>query len=806
MTDKAPALRAALIFLLKFVFGAVLFFGMLALPRVAVDGTHDLGSQLLFEIYYKQGTKFGTEVIQNIGPYGFLTFPFSYGGFVPAEKLIYNFAFTFLFVLMVLWTLGRFHGIVFRASFVATISYFFFQPETSTYIFFLMAACLLMSWPHSRAALIMKFALVPVLAVLTLTKALFLFCSLLVIGFTCVGFSYNRRHDISLILMLVYAISLALLWFLAGQGPGNVIPFVVNALEFSSLYNDAMALHEPLNLTIIGAALVFLASIRLLVLFIVALRQRDIEAVGASVFFGLLTFLAWKHGFVRAGGHTYIFFFFITAAAPLLMLTRFDCERRESRLWLSVKAILCAGIVAGGLLGIEKIGGWPNPITRLASNNLQLLGSLRSDLGRLEQQLQANKIAEALNETKKIVDRETIDNFGIVPGVIAMNELNYRGRPMPIRFMALGSSFQEKNAAFYRDDNKAPHYVLMTEGSVDGRLLAQDDAPAFLELLAKYRPVLMENGTVLFERRADHAGNIEFVPLSETSGRFEETFPIPLGRGRHVWACVDIRTSLLGSLYKMLYKLPQINIRLSRSDSRGSGWPKVSKFIPIKGGSCFLAAPLINTNWDFVLRSVGDLGRTAVPGQSAGLLEMVDPDGMQFVVDSRLGNVFFDDGLKVRFFSVSGIPDEPIPSEAVAQRLFTFDRLPSRVEAGAFGPMSAYGKPATLVHAPAKVDFDKPAGLGKLTADFGMLPSSFGSGSGSDGVIVSVTFTPYAGGETSTLFERILDPVKEVGDRGIQKLAVDLPRDEAGTLSIVIGMRAHAGWDHSFLANLTLTP
>jgi hypothetical protein len=794
-----------LVGLLKVVFGVVLFLGMISLPRVAVDATHDLGSVFSFEVYHSLGTKFGTEVIQNIGPYGFLTFPFSYSGLYPIEKIIYNFSFTVIFICMVLWTISRFEGLIFRVAFVLTLSYFFFQPETSTYILFLMVACLVMSSPSGSTAVILKAAVVPVLAFLALTKAIFLFCSLFLIGLGCTRFSLSRRHDIAAILVLTYVACLALLWFAAGQGAGNFVQFVINATKFSSIYNDAMTVQESLNLTLIGASAVLAIGVRLLVLLFTGLRRGDVEAACVALFFGLVTFLAWKHGFVRADGHMYLFFFYGAAASPLLLLASFDCERGERWTWLSVRVLLCAWVIAAGLLGVEGIGGAPNDIIRLAQRNIRLLQSFPDDLRGLEQQFQANKAADRLNGVKQMVGLDTIDNFGMLPGIVLMNDLNYRGRPMPIRFMALGN-LERQNAEFYRDPARAPRYVLMSDGALDNRLLAQDDAQTFLELITKYQVVLIENGNILFKRRVNQGGDIHFWPLSHHNARFGEPIPIPQDKGRYVWACVDIRSSQAGMLYRMLYKSPDIFIRLFAGDKERSGWPKVNKFIPVSGGSCFLVTPLIASNWEFVLKNASDLDSKAAPGQSAGLLDPIEPATMQFVINHRHGDIFFKKELTVKFFGITGIPNQSIPSDRVAQRLFTFDRFPIRVEAADFRPLAAYGRPAVLVHAPARIDFNKPTGVGRVTADFGMLPSSFENGAGGDGIALSVTFTSAAGGEARTLFERTLDPVKLEGDRGIQKLAVELPRDEAGTVAIIIGARANNAWDHSFLANVAFTP
>jgi len=345
----------------------------------------------------------------------------------------------------------------------------------------------------------------------------------------------------------------------------------------------------------------------------------------------------------------------------------------------------------------------------------------------------------------------------------------------------------------------------MSDATIDKRLLAQDDAQTFLELIAKYHVVLVEKTNILFKRRVDGGGDIHFLPLAEQNARFGESITIPQDKGRYIWACVDIRLSLLGTLYRTLYKSPPIQIQLFAAGKGRSGWPKINKFVPVSGGSCFLVTPFIDSNWEFVLKNASDTDRTAA-ARLTGLFDTVEPETMQFVIDQRDGDAFFKNKLAVRFFAVIGIPNQTVSSNEVAQTLLTFDRLPMRVEAFGFGPGEGYGKPVTIAHAPARVDFDKPAGLGKLTAEYGLLPAAFENGGASDGITVYVTFTPAAGGEARTLFERTLDPVKVAGDRGIQKLAVEVPRDEAGTVAIVIGMRANNGYDHSFLANLAFAP
>ena len=78
--------------------GLILLYVLLALdlvhlPKIAVNFTHDLGSHMSFEFYARAKSQFGVDVIQNVGPYGYLNYPYDYSGILPVPKLLFGILF-----------------------------------------------------------------------------------------------------------------------------------------------------------------------------------------------------------------------------------------------------------------------------------------------------------------------------------------------------------------------------------------------------------------------------------------------------------------------------------------------------------------------------------------------------------------------------------------------------------------------------------------------------------------------------------------------------------------------------------------
>jgi len=185
-----------------------------------------------------------------------------------------------------------------------------------------------------------------------------------------------------------------------------------------------------------------------------------------------------------------------------------------------------------------------------------------------------------------IVKTESIDEFGHLPGIPLMTGLTYHGRPMPIRFVALGEYLQNANAKFYRYNNTAPDFVYANIDSIDNRFSPQDDSLAQLELLSRYDIIALDRGRVIYHRRpTQNQHNIAFNFIERRQIFFDSTILIPHTTTGYLWACVDINTTIFGHLIKFIYKLPDVWISVIDNSHSPVRSIRNFKFIPVDGGT-----------------------------------------------------------------------------------------------------------------------------------------------------------------------------------------------------------------------------
>src|SRR5262249_44708327 len=120
----------------------------------------------------------------------------------------------------------------------------------------------------------------------------------------------------------------------------------------------------------------------------------------------------------------------------------------------------------------------------------------------LDAELAARREAYRLSLVRERVGRSRVDFFGIEHGIILLNQLKYSPRPVNGgSYNAYTPWLMERDQDFLRDATRAPGFYLIKPQTIDGRILAQDDALAFREIVQRYVPLLIEQGYILAERR-----------------------------------------------------------------------------------------------------------------------------------------------------------------------------------------------------------------------------------------------------------------------------------------------------------------
>jgi hypothetical protein len=599
------------------------------IPSIAADTTHDRGSRMSFEYYAHARYQFGVDVIQNIGPYGYLQFPRDYSGILPAQKFLFG----IVFALILAWL--ALSARLYFSSLPAKIIWFLaiiLAPipagedlDQLIYLFILLSANHLLLADRSKPAGFILDAIICVfLALLCLMKS----TNTMLIGLLMVLVVFQRmrgRQYLHLACNLgIFWIATLVLWVLAGQKLPNFPQFMRGAMLFSSGYNEAMALVVADESQLVSLALAMIGLFVAVNVFRFRHFRKYFFRLPLTVFEAACLFIVWKHGFVRAD-HAIYFWYFAMSAGPLLFLAHegllagkhipttsqpgsgwtslFRRAFNTSRLPALLLAVELICVVGACRIEKDDQAGQPRYFTGIGTAFAVSFSHIRSNFyglidwrGRsrtLASTLQNNRAAVAVPSVQKTVGTATVDEFGCLPGVPLLNDLHYTPRPMPISFMACNELLMLRNAEFYRNDSTAPAFLLSCICGPDPRFIPQDDALAMLEVLGHYRLILVDKGIPLLKRANGQPGLGRELQDTRTI-TWGESILLPSAGGKGIWCTVEIRPSLIGRMRSFFYKPAQIFIVL---ESHGQIIGTM-RFLATAGPVGFLANPFIMNNAD----------------------------------------------------------------------------------------------------------------------------------------------------------------------------------------------------------------
>lgn len=610
----------------------LLALNFIRLPKVAAEWTHDTGSQMSFEFYAHARYQFGVDVIQNVGPYGYLQYPRTYSGILPVPKL----AFGILFGLVLAWAVmdARKYFPTAGTKVLWFLAVFFslvmpgeeLDPVTDLFIF-LAGHHLLRADPRRTGGRLADAVLCIALGVLSLLKSTNVMLVVLLMGLILVERVRSRRFlDLAANLAGVGFTAL-FLWVLAGQKIANMAAFMRGAMAFSKGYNDALSTVGKPEIIWLGLVVVALFAV------VNVLRwwwfRTYWHRLLTTIFEAACLFIIWKHSYVRSG-HEVFFWASMIPAAPLLFLAHEQSIRwarsqpapglSQGRGFSPVKfrmdwfGMACAGVAVLCTIWASRIekdnksysnyasleAAIGSPFERMGANFMEMAG-WPGHLRGLKAELEQNRSVAALPQVKKAVGDATIDEFGFLPGAILLNELHYDPRPMPINFGATTGLLMTRNAEFYQNDATAPEFLLANIGQIDGRLGPQDDALALPEVLQHYQPLLAdhiaEQSLILLKRMTNRPALAwAAMPDARTIKWGEAVAVPPRTNGNMIWCAVDVKYSLRGRAQSFLLHPPRAFI-LMESPTMRFGPIRV---LPSGASTGFLLKPLILNPVDFL--------------------------------------------------------------------------------------------------------------------------------------------------------------------------------------------------------------
>jgi hypothetical protein len=614
----------------------VLVLTVLEFPSVPFDIDHDLSSSASLEYFATRHVQFGTDLVQNVGPLGWLHYGYAYAGYLNAERLVLKSLARVALAMLVLWACTRFRSwaarIVWLLAFVAMIpigstTLTADTNEAFAYLSVYLAGLVLLGLPNGRGSGVSTVLALLFLAFLALMKHTLLVAATFVV---CAAlFERLRRREWRAALVLVggYASCLLAIWVLAGQQLANLPAFAMGMFAFTGGYNEAMALPAVPPSTTLG--LIALGGLATLI----AIRTvRRTQSLAKSATDALFVFLVWKHAFVRADTEHVMIFFHTCAFLALLMGLAFEQPSvgasRDAPVFLVVTSLAVSLFCAFALLAVIPNADYVTArVSDLWERNLAWIAAPDAHSAQLARDLEGQKERFSLPELRRRVGDASIDFFGFSPGWLLLNGLNYVPRPMPISFAASNASLLRRNEAFYRDASQAPQFILAQLGSIDGRFVPPDDGLALGAILDNYRPSGFHDDLLLLERSesSQTRDHFDHTLLKEQEIGFGDPLSLSGFIAQWTWLDVDVQPTPLGRLRSLVLRPAPVWIVL---DIEGRE-PERLRFVPSMGSAGFLVSPMIATTADLIA-AYGSGGSAAKMARVRSVRFECDPQDQRF--------------------------------------------------------------------------------------------------------------------------------------------------------------------------------
>ena len=327
-------------FQLAFEYALLAFLFISALPIIGVRAPSDLGhffsSIHMFEFAYLHSFQFGTQIIDNVGPYGFVHYPYVQALSEQNLKTFYWLALIILFSFCSLHISSQFKNRGAQVTFILVLALTSIDYKIPWYSYEIIPRLLSLfmalmiigdNYPLKKLSPTLFPAFTGIaFGIMSLVKiSQFMFCiaiSLVLIVF----WLHSKQHKVWLAYLASFCSAFLSFWLLADQEIKNIPDFIHSVLLFINGYQSGLG--APLEAKYFWAALTLFL---LIMLFLATRSMIGLQAIlrqkilPTEIFFCALLFItlivSWKHGLQR-GLYSYSTFMF--CAPTILALVLFE--------------------------------------------------------------------------------------------------------------------------------------------------------------------------------------------------------------------------------------------------------------------------------------------------------------------------------------------------------------------------------------------------------------------------------------------------------------------------------------------------
>jgi hypothetical protein len=408
-------------------------------------------------------------------------------------------------------------------------------------------------------------------------------------------------------------VAASVLWCVTGQDFADIGLHLHRGFQVAIGYSDAMQRPGPEWTDTIGFIALALAAAAMASVFLQSrLRLSERAALFALALATIA--LSFKAAFTRVDA-VHLLIFFPTVGGVVAMAGAV-AESASIRRLTAFAAVACAAIAFAlpSIPADRKLflaTGFPALDTSIQrALDLILFPARAEQLNNADRTVRATA---SMPQTRQLVGRDPIDIISVGQGVLFLNQLNYRPRPI---FQGY-SAYTPELAAMNRDfivSSRGPQWVMLDLRAIDGRLPMSEDPLAMLQVIQTYHPRLSERGLLLMQRNASARATAK--PLGEARGRLDEFVAVPSRPGQALALSIDIEPTAWGRAAGALHRSPRLYIDLELGD----GTQRIYRIVPGAARAGFLLSPLIeNTQslWDWLATDKSErVARLRLRGES----------------------------------------------------------------------------------------------------------------------------------------------------------------------------------------------
>jgi hypothetical protein len=380
-------------------------------------------------------------------------------------------------------------------------------------------------------------------------------------------------------------------WLAAHQPLWALPDFFQAQLPIVFGYNDAMSLTNANSL--VGMILYGIsASLILLAACLSFARGGGLSGGTMCVGLALALFLVFKASFIRF--HPYI-------EADFVLLAAFVLATSVPH-WAAV--IIIASSLAAWLPIAEHYHVESrNLIVSLEKSPFgQLFDGVRARLSLGQDLRQQFEIARAKIRQDNPLPRVdgSADIYPFRQDILLANELEWSPRPIVQSYTAYEPKLADINANHLLASS-APRHVFFDVCPIDGRLTTLEDAKSWPLLLTLYHAVDRASGLLLLDRNQEIGNAPHTQNISVNRQRIGQQFDLP-DMDELVWAEIDVRPTLLGQIFAILFRPPQLHMLFRYKDGHTENF----RYLAAMGRSGFMISPVIHDTNDFAALMLKD--------------------------------------------------------------------------------------------------------------------------------------------------------------------------------------------------------